>query len=43
MCHVCVCLALRIMHALAINWAPVLMLLTDRLYLQIIFIDRLIH
>ena len=39
-------LALRIKYATAISWAsltfPLLMFLTFRLYLQIIFIDRLI-
>ena len=40
-CGMYVCIALRIMHSIAISWAamtfPLLML-----YLQIIFIDRLI-
>ena len=44
-CGICVCLALRIMHAIAINWAtvtfPLLMLLTFRLYFQIILIGLL--
>ena len=40
LCGICVCLVLGILYAIAVNWATMKFLLI--LYLQIIFIDRLI-